>query len=167
MGVVYIGDMWSKGAVMKIPLLIVGSLLLAIQSDDACADRFQIDGAFDGCEHGKLYALLGGGVLECREYNYFYQYMPEVITDGREVIIIGDERVAGYIHDGSVSETQINGEFEGCDFDRRYMLMNGFTFVCATYSYSYSYMPDVKIISISGRAPIVYIDGEKYDGTVY
>jgi len=129
--------------------------------------RYTIDGTFDGCEYGKYYPLVGGGILECREYNYFYEYRPEVIADGREVIVIGDERVAGYIHDGHVIETQINGEFEGCDFDKRYALTNGLIFVCATYSYSYSYMPDVKIIIVEGRTPIIYIDDEQYDGTLY
>ena len=33
---------------------------------------YQIEGEFDGCEYGKLYPIVGGGILECLEYNYFY-----------------------------------------------------------------------------------------------
>ena len=144
-------------------------MLLAVWAmpQSALAERYSIEGAFDGCEYGKLYPLNRGKILECREYNYFYEYMPEVITDGREVIVIGDERVDGVIHDGTVIQAQVDGEFEGCDFDKRYSLANGLIFVCATYSYSYSFMPDVVIIMIKGRTPIVTIDGEKYDGTLF
>ena len=131
------------------------------------AGTYQIDGTFDGCEHGKLYPLRGGGILECREYNYFYEYSPEVRSDGRDVITIGDETVDAYLHDGSVIETQVVDDFEGCDFDKRIEFLNGLTFVCSTYSYTYSFMPSVKIMIIYGRSPQVYIGGEKYSGTLY
>jgi len=75
--------------------------------------------------------------------------------------------VDGYLHNGSVINTQVSNDFEGCDYDKRYELLNGLIFVCSTYSYSYSYMPEVKIFIIEGRLPVVYIDGEKYDGTLY
>src|SRR5262245_29663567 len=45
-----------------------------------------------------------------------------------------------------VEETRVFGEFEGCDFYKRIPLMNGHTFVCSAYSYSYSYMPEVLIL---------------------
>ena len=131
------------------------------------AGTYQIDGGFDGCEYGKLYPLLGGGILECREYNYFYEYSPEIRSDGRDVITIGDEKVDAYLHDGSVIETQVYDDFEGCDFDKKIKFVNGLTFICSTYSYTYSYMPEVKIMMISGQPPKVYIGGEQYDGTLY
>ena len=142
-------------------------LCLGIGLDKVHAGTYQISGAFNGCDHGKLYPIMGGGVLECKEYNYFYEYSPEVRSDGREVITIGDEKVDAYLHNGSVITTQVADEFEGCDFDKRYELLNGLIFVCSTYSYSYSYMPEVKIILVEGWSPVVYIDGEKYDGTLY
>ena len=79
------------------------------------AGTFQIDGEFDGCEYGKMYPLTGGGILECREYNYFYEYSPEVRTDGREVITIGNTKVSGSVLDGSVVKTRVRDTFEGCD----------------------------------------------------
>tara|TARA_Y100001934_G_scaffold46897_1_gene56713 strand:+ start:357 stop:824 length:468 start_codon:yes stop_codon:yes gene_type:complete len=134
---------------------------------ESFAETYQIDGDFDGCDYGKLYPISGGGILECREYNYFYEYAPEVRSDGRDVITIGDEKVDAYLHNGSVIETRVSDDFEGCDFDKRIEFVNGLTFVCSTYSYTYSFMPRVKIMMISGRSPEVYIGGKKYRGTLY
>ena len=64
---------------------ILGAVLVGLGlviSAASGAERYQIEGAFDGCEFGKYYSLLGGGVLECQEYNYFYEFMPEVIASG-------------------------------------------------------------------------------------
>jgi hypothetical protein len=141
-------------------------ILLLIQQ--VCnAARYQIDGEFNGCEHGKVYPLLGGGILECQEYNYFYEYSPEVRTDGREVITIGSTKISGVIHDGSVIRTRVKDTFEGCDYDKRIELDNSLVFVCRTYRYSYAYRPEVLIVAISGRSPQVYIRGEKYNGVLY
>lgn len=131
------------------------------------AGTYQIEGEFEGCEYGKLYPIQGGGVLECLEYNYFYEYSPTVRSDGRRVITIGDEVLDAYLHDGSVINTKVVDEFEGCEWDKRIDFLNGLTFVCASYSYTYSYMPPVKIILIKDRAPKVYIGGKYYEGAVY
>lgn len=65
-------------------------------------------------------------------------------------------------------ETSVDGEFEGCDFDKRIPLTNGLVFVCSTYSYSYSYMPDVLILEHIRSGDIkVIIDDDEYDGTLY
>lgn len=141
--------------------------MLSYGGNHFSAATYVINGEFDGCEYGKLYELTGGGILECREYNYFYDYSPVVRTDGREVIAIGDEVVRGYIHDGSVVSTQINGEFDGCEYDKRYELLNGLVFVCATYRYAYAYGPPVKIFIIGNSVQQVMINGEEYDGQVY
>lgn len=44
-----------------------------------------------------------------------------------------------------IETTQVEDEFEGCDFDKKVSLMNGWVLTCSTYSYSYSYMPEVVI----------------------
>lgn len=149
---------------------LVGSIALAIlilTQTPTAAGTYTIDGEFNGCDYEKLYELREGGVLECKEYNYFYEYSPEVRTDGDEVILIGDEKVEAVVRDGSVIETKVAGEFEGCDFDKKYFLENGFVFVCASYNYSYSYMPDVRIFLLPGEQPRVFINDEKYDGSVF
>jgi hypothetical protein len=128
------------------------------------AQEYTVEDTFDGCDYGKLYALAGGGILECLEYQYFYDYRPRVIASGREVIIIGDNRVNAVLHNGSVHQTYISGEFNGCDFDKVYSMDNGLLFQCSTYSYTYSYRPEVKIFVVEGRTPSVHIGGEKYDG---
>ena len=101
------------------------------------------------------------------EYNYFYEYSPIVQSDGRRVITIGSEIVDGYLHDGSVIKTKVIDEFEGCDWDKRIELLNGLVFVCSTYSYTYSYMPEVKIFIMDNRNPQVFIGGKLYSGVLY
>jgi hypothetical protein len=44
-----------------------------------------------------------------------------------------------------VSEKRIDGDFEGCDFDKKIIFMDGTYLTCATYSYTYSYMPTAYI----------------------
>ncbi len=69
-----------------------------------------------------------------------------------------------------VSVTQVNGEFEGCDFGRVIRFQNGTAFKCAGYGYNYAYSPDAVIFGKSGtfegRAFVqikALIDGELYD----
>ena len=146
--------------------IVVICVLVVCYTGDLSAATYQINGEFDGCEYGKLYELVGGGVLECQGYRYFYAYSPVVRTNGRRVIMIGDERIDGYVHNRSVTNTLIDGTFDGCEYDKPYDLLNELVFVCRTYSYSYSYSPEVKIFSFAGGTTII-IDGEEYDGTLY
>ncbi|MDX8483163.1 hypothetical protein RFN28_32630 [Mesorhizobium sp. VK24D] len=105
--------------------------------------------------------------MECLEYKYFYEYQPIVIAIGRDVIVIGKEKVNGYLHDGNVFTTHVAGEFDGCEYDKIYKLDNDVLFSCKTYHYHYAYRPEVKIFAIKGRAPTIFIDGEQYDGTLF
>ena len=149
---------------------VFGVLILAVLvcgAQYSAAATYRINGMFDGCKYGKLYELVGGGILECREYNYFYEYSPEVRIDGRYVIAIGDEVVDGSIHYGGVINTRINGEFEDSEYDKRYKLTNGLVFVGMTYSYSYSYMPEMKSFVMNGSARKVAISGKENAGNVY
>lgn len=41
--------------------------------------------------------------------------------------------------------TQVNGDFEGCDFDKQIRFSNGWTLTCSSYFYSYSYRPETVI----------------------
>ena len=66
--------------------------------------------------------------------------------------------------------TNVRGDFEGCDFDKRVRFDNGWTLTCSTYSYSYAYHPDAvifaKSVTVRGRAYWMVkalIDGELYD----
>lgn len=44
------------------------------------------------------------------------------------------------------TKSQIDGDFEGCDFNKVYPLLNGLILVCQEYNHSYSYMPEVVVI---------------------
>ncbi len=130
-------------------------------------DQYQIDGEFDGCDYGKLYPLVGGGILECQSMELSLELSPRVIAEGRQVLMIGNERVEGYLHDGQVFRTKVSDEFEGCDYDKVYQLDNGLLFQCRTYHFHYAYRPDVRITVVDGRRPIVTIDGDDYRGELF
>jgi hypothetical protein len=68
------------------------------------------------------------------------------------------------------SATSISGAFEGCDFGKIIKFADGTSLKCSTYSYSYSYAPDViifrKSTSIEGKdysMVKMMVDGEVYD----
>ena len=64
-----------------------------------------------------------------------------------------------------IEETSIDGEFEGCDFDKRIPLSNGLIFVCSEYNYDYAYAPDVLILKNVRSGDIkVLIDDEEFEG---
>ena len=148
---------------MKLHRVIVCCLaILFLPSDWAQAKVYTIEDDFDGCDYGKIYALTNGQFLLCEQYKYFYKYRPKVIADGRTVIAIDEREVRGKIVDGQVISTQIDGEWEGCDFDD-HRLMNGMMLTCRTYFYEYAYMPIVKIIVIEGEVKSISINGTARD----
>ena len=53
------------------------------------------------------------------------------------MITIRDEKVNAYLHNESVIETQVSDNFEGFDFEKKIIFLNGMTFVFSTYSYTY------------------------------
>jgi len=71
---------------------------------------------------------------------------------GTILVLIAITSYAGvredYAHEGYavIAKTRVDGEFEGCDFDKRIPLKNGLVFVCSSYSYTYGYMPEVLIL---------------------
>jgi len=67
-----------------------------------------------------------------------------------------------------VEETQVDGDFEGCEFDKQIQLVNGLVFVCAEYSYSYGFMSEVLILKHIRSGEIkVLIDDQAYNGALY
>ncbi len=69
-----------------------------------------------------------------------------------------------------LSVTSLDGEFNGCDFDRVIRFTDGSVHRCSTYSYTYSYRPDAiifgKRISYQGSSYTtikVLIESEVYD----
>lgn len=67
-----------------------------------------------------------------------------------------------------VLETEVDGEFEGCEHGRRIRFTNGLIFECNEYSYNYAYNPDVLILQHVRSGDIrVIIDHDEYEGTLY
>jgi hypothetical protein len=147
-----------KSQFRKFSILVVLTFLGA----PALADTYTIEDEFDGCEHGKVYQLTNGQFFVCEEYQYFYEYRPRVIAVDNKVIVVGDEEVSGRIVDGQIFTTQIDGEWEGCDFNS-HKLMNGWVLQCNTYFYEYAYMPSVEIMIIEGSLT-VKVNGQIRDG---
>ncbi len=140
------------------------AIVLIFSQVSLFAKSYEIDGDFKGCDYDKLYLIKGGGVLQCNEYQYFYEYSPTVETLGRKVVSIGGKKVKATLHNGYSIKTRVKGSFEGCDFDKVISFLNGLLFVCQSYYYSYSYMPEVQIIVIEGYLPQVYINNKLYQG---
>jgi len=64
-----------------------------------------------------------------------------------------------------VEETYVDGEFKGCEYDRKIIFQNRRTFTCRTYSYSYSYHPEVHILKNVRNGDIkVLINDQEYYG---
>ena len=43
--------------------------------------------------------------------------------------------------------TKVDGDFEGCDYDKKIPLTNGWTLTCNSYHYAYSYMPEAVVMT--------------------
>lgn len=142
--------------------LVFALFLLALPAV-ALAEIYTIEDEFDGCEQGKIYPLTNGQFMRCDSYKYFYKYRPKVVADGKRVIAVDERDVRGTILDGEKFSTQIDGEWEGCDFDT-HRLTNGMYLVCNSYFYEYAFMPTVDVIVIEGQVEAVLINGESKDG---
>ena len=110
---------------------------------------YVVNEEFDGCKYGKIYPLTNGQYLRCDSDKYFYEYKPKVVTDGGKVIAIAGQEVRGVILDGRIISTQIEGDWEGCNWDI-HKLTNGMYLGCDRYFYEYAFMPRVEIIVIDG-----------------
>ncbi|MNN76299.1 hypothetical protein D3C81_1926660 [compost metagenome] len=47
--------------------------------------------------------------------------------------------------------TQVEDEFEGCDFDKVIKFTSGIALTCSSYGYSYAFMPSAVIFTKSGK----------------
>lgn len=50
-----------------------------------------------------------------------------------------------------IATTQVEDEFEGCDFDKVIKFINGMVLKCSTFSYTYSFMPNAVIFAKSAK----------------
>ena len=75
---------------------------------------------------------------------------------GWQIIYAGT--VTGYIDDRGVEKD----DFEGCEYGRVLIIDYSMAVTCATYLYSYSYYPDIVILS-NGTRMEACINNEMYD----
>lgn len=62
--------------------------------------------------------------------------------------------------------TKVDGNFEGCEYDRKIKLQNGWVLTCKNYNYHYAYSPTVAVLTQdvgSGFVIKAVIDDEIYD----
>lgn len=64
-----------------------------------------------------------------------------------------------------VAETYIEGEFNGCEYDKKIRFANRQIFTCRSYSYSYSYRPKVQILKhVQYGSTKILIGDREYSG---
>lgn len=67
-----------------------------------------------------------------------------------------------------VAETEVKGEFTGCEFDQRINFVNGMIFVCLSDRLGQAYRPGVTILQHGETKDVrVVIDGEEFRGSLY
>jgi len=62
--------------------------------------------------------------------------------------------------------TRVEGDFEGCEYDKKIKLQNGWVLTCQTYNYHYAYAPTVAVLTNdAGRGYLIkaIIDDDIYD----
>lgn len=65
-----------------------------------------------------------------------------------------------------VKVTRVDGDFEGCDYDKVIKLINGWKLQCNSYRYHYAYGPEVAVFTKdigSGYMVKMAIDDDVYD----
>lgn len=98
---------------------------------------------------------------ECKRWNCS-AYMPDAVIyedNSRTILSVANQPVLVHrIY--NVIESQIDGDFEGCNGDSRYKLMNGQVWeqTNSMYKYKYAYCPKVTIIQYNSKH-IMYVKG--------
>lgn len=65
-----------------------------------------------------------------------------------------------------VDETNVVGQFKGCDARTSLIFTNGKVFICSTYAYSFAaYMPVAYILENDSKDIKVLINGNAYSGS--
>lgn len=91
------------GLTLLAPIALASDLEDLARDGYAVIDETQVDGDFEGCEHGKSIPLLNGLVFVCSEYNYSYSFMPEVlilqhVRSGDFRILINEDEYRGTLY---------------------------------------------------------------------
>lgn len=128
----------------------------------------RIRGKFDGFNRDKIFKMDNGTFWVQSRYRYWYgyYYRPEAmitLEDGEYLLHVAGETIpVRRVY--NVQESNIVGEFQGWDGEKKYKLMNGQVWQQAEYKYeyTYSYQPEVIIADIMGRN-IMYVEGTQVE----
>lgn len=119
---------------------------------------------FNGFDDKAIFKMDDGSYWVQAEYKYWYcySYMPDamIIDDnGRTILSVANQSVLiRRIYD--VTESQIEGEFNGCSGDTQYRFVNGQIWQQTDYKYKYkyAYRPKAIIIKDNGKYTM-YVEG--------
>lgn len=89
-----------------------------------------VDGRFDGCQPGRMYALTGNLVLECLGSLDVRAEGPTVLVDREGDAFIGQDPVDAIVQPGQVLRTRLMQPFTGCGALTAYRLENGLVLAC-------------------------------------
>ena len=116
----------------------------------------RINSSFEGFDDGAIFKMENGTywVQDKYRYWYHYSYRPHaVITEenGRYIMTVEGESIPVKRIFKAI-ESNIDGEFDGWDGNKKYKLTNGQVWEQAEYKYEYkyAYRPEVIIAEING-----------------
>mgnify|MGYP003666511001 FL=1 len=126
----------------------------------------KIEGDFEGFDDEVLFKLMDGSYWIQDEYKYWYHYAycptVNILKSGSRyyIQVQGSNEIVSIRQITDVTESQINGEFNGWEGDTQYQLMNGEVWKQSTYNYdyTYAYMPDA-IIYDAGSGYKMKVEG--------
>jgi hypothetical protein len=150
-------------------LAITALLLTHARAQDCFESSIVSPNPFMGND-GEIFKLANGSLWEVKyEYEYLYEYSPQVILCPRKGKLIIKGRKLNVEHVGGhkaattkeksqpappteVIESQIDGEFKGWDGETIFKLANGQIWQQSSYAYTYSYKyrPNVMIFPSNG-----------------
>lgn len=149
--------------------LLIFGLLNNVHAEECFDSSVVSPSPFMG-NNGEIFKLSDGSIWEVKyEYEYLYEYSPQVIIcPDKGKLIIGSRKIniesvggrktsetKGKRHSpasSEVVESQIEGDFKGWDGETIFKLTNGQIWQQSsyTYTYSYKYRPKVIIFPANG-----------------
>ncbi len=153
--------MLIKIKLIKTVLFLALSTLSAQSMANCYKDSIVSPSPFMG-NNNEIFKLASGGLWQVKyEYEYLYEYLPNVIIcpNAGKLIINGKQLTVQQVSSGGstkssggIIESSINGEFKGWEGESIYALMNGQIWQQSSYyyHYHYAYAPKVLIYQQGG-----------------
>lgn len=124
----------------------------------------KIESDFNGFDDNTVFKMSNGMYWVQSQYRYWYHYAyrPDATIseeNGRYILTVAGQSIP-VRQLSSVIESNIDGEFNGWDGDKKYKLRNGQIWKQDEYKYEYkyAYSPEVMICNIDG-SNIMFVEG--------